>query len=211
MESLLLLVFFSFIQMSQQRNKYIKHKGTTHKVKQKKNDAISSDLWNPQNQLIPFMFPGDNVELMHSAIFGSYNAKYKHHKKLFRPSKYPLSSSQRQRIKKTIAKKIQEKKSRPKKKKYAPAMIPAVAIPADQLIIDGLPENMNHVVIENRGYPTRSPSPSPVPSRSIPPNYVELYGDDAYVYNPYYVYTPTPTPFPVAMVMGMAPLPEKEN
>ena len=80
-----------------------------------------------------------------------------------------------------------------KKRVYAPAAIPAVAVPAEELVIDGLPPGLDHVVI-NRPEVPQIPSATPQPT--LNPSESRRWPTEP----------PTPSPYPVGVALGLAPV-----
>ena len=117
-----------------------------------------------------------------------------------------LDSAYEDRSRRARRRQRSSKRARAKETKrvYAPAAIPAVAIPAEELRIDGLPAGMDHVVIDRPEVP-QIPTPTPMPTRTPLPS-----GAPPWLYREVRVPSPTPTPYPVGIALGMIPVPNDE-
>ena len=105
------------------------------------------------------------------------------------------STGQQKRKQKKEQKKKQTKEN---KRVYAPAAMPVIAVPAEELRIDGLPPGMDHVVIDRPEVPE---IPTPTPTATINPSSWYRYWRSK---SP----MPTPTAYPVGIALGMFPVPK---
>lgn len=157
-------------------------------------NAISTTSF-PRTQEFPIFNPAYFPYLQASQMLESQSG---------RQQSQMLQRSQRRgrgRSQKRSAKRSQTKEN---KRVYAPAAVPVVAIPAEELRIDGLPAGMDHVVIHRPEVPailTPTPSPTPTPLPSGAPRWLYRRRER----------TPTPTPYPVGIALGMIPVPRGDE